>query len=78
MRFQISTTVWVGHTYHEANPAESSIGFWRECQLWCRDMFGQPGDVWEINVRDRYYLNSGKFFFRDSQDLSLFLLRWSS
>jgi len=50
---------------------------WRDVMDWCNKTFGtQPQDgIWTPGAR--WYTNNSKFWFRDEQDLTVFMLRWS-
>jgi hypothetical protein len=50
---------------------------WNEMMQWMIDSFGPTAQdgVWTAN--QRWYANNARFWFRDSRDLTLFILRWS-
>lgn len=48
---------------------------WNEMVEWCVERFGPTGSVWEPGVH-RWYVNNAKFWFREPDDLLMFLLRW--
>jgi hypothetical protein len=50
---------------------------WRVLIEWCEGNFGPIAEsgVWEPN--GRWYANNAKFWFRDENDRTLFLLRWA-
>lgn len=52
------------------------INAWDQMSQWCEQSFGPtPEDgVWTAGAR--WYANNSKFWFRDPEDLSLFLLKW--
>lgn len=61
--------------YHTAEPW---AGDWKQMESWCRECFGDPGSVWDdFSSNNRWYMNSRRFWFRDEQDLLLFLLKWA-
>lgn len=70
-----------GVEYHLVEPRGIS---WREMESWARKQYGPPGSIWDIRRPDvvnpqancRYYMNDSKFWFKDRQDLVVFLLRW--
>ena len=51
--------------------------YWRVMEAWCADTLGPtpPEGVWTAGAR--WYVNNRKFWFRNQEDLTLFLLRWS-
>jgi len=51
---------------------------WNEMMQWMIDTFGPTAHdgVWTSGMR--WYANNAKFWFRDEQDLSWFILKWSS
>jgi hypothetical protein len=50
---------------------------WQEIENWCAVNFGDhPKDgMWTPG--SRWYINNGKFWFRNKKDLEWFILRWS-
>lgn len=70
-----------GVQYHCVEPRGIS---WREMERWALDRFGKPGSIWDIRRPDdiapepnsRYYMNDSKFWFKDQNDLLIFLMRW--
>jgi hypothetical protein len=61
-------------------PAHASTWFkpeWEAMVGWCVTTFDPtPEDgVWTPNAR--WYVNNAKFWFRDLEDVTLFVLRWS-
>lgn len=56
-------------------------GNWKEMESWCREVFGEPGDIWESNdfcwpEMARWLQNNRKFWFRNEKDRTMFILRW--
>jgi hypothetical protein len=56
-------------------------GNWAQMEIWCTDVYGDAGDVWEkakSNWPDcgRWYMNDRKFWFRDERDRTMFILKW--
>ena len=49
---------------------------WRSMIEWCVETFGPSAEmgVWEPGAR--WYANNAKFWFRNAEDRTLFLLRW--
>lgn len=74
MKLEVSETRWHGCRYHFVAPEWKS----NHNQLldWCIKNYGPSGDVWSVNA-ERWYANSGGFFFRKESDLTMFILRWS-
>jgi hypothetical protein len=81
MKFQIGEFIWHYSMYHTVEPAD--YGPWESIGNildWAADTFGKPGDPWDRewdSTGERYFINGGKFFFRDRRDLTMFVLRWS-
>jgi hypothetical protein len=54
---------------------------WAEMMEWTTEHFGKCGSVWKDNlapaVNHRWYANDSKFWFRNEEDLTMFVLRWS-
>lgn len=50
---------------------------WNDMEVWCKETFGPTPDVgmWEPSAR--WYMNGGRFWFREEKDRMLFVLRWS-
>lgn len=81
MKFKLDETRWHGCRYIVVEPEldysyPNGENRWQSMDWWCRESFGPAGDVWENKV-DRYYVNGGKFYFRDDRDINLFMLRWA-
>lgn len=56
-------------------------GTWSDMEEWCKQTFGDPGDMWESNdwvwpETARWMQNNRKFWFRNERDRTLFILRW--
>lgn len=57
---------------------------WQEMEHWALKQYGPPGSIWDIRRPSspsprpncRYYMNDSKFWFKDQQDLVVFLLKW--
>lgn len=69
-----------GAKYHTVEPIGGS---WFEMESWCRQTFGEPGDMWDSNdwcwpETARWLQNNRKFWFRNKKDRDWFILRWSS
>lgn len=77
--FKIGEYIWHSCIYHTVEIADGRSWELPDIRVmlnWATETFGEPGRVWS-STAERYYTNSGKFFFRDKGDLTLFLLRWS-
>lgn len=67
-----------GARYHCVQPVGGS---WLEMEAWCRQSFGEPGDMWESNdwcwpETARWLQNNRKFWFRNEADRTMFIMRW--
>ena len=71
-----------GSRYYTAEPVG---GNWREMEVWCSEMFGESGSIWNTSQsaenqtpipNSRWYMNSRKFWFRDERDRMIFVLKW--
>lgn len=77
MKFQVEETRWHGCKYYAVGIKDNE--FWGSITPiieWTSETFGPAGDVWSDQA-ERYYMNSGKFFFRNESDVALFVMRWS-
>jgi hypothetical protein len=74
IKFKIEEARWHGCQYYHIKPKWNVYA--EDMLNWCIECFGPPGDAWSNNV-ERWYANSGGFFFRKEYDLTIFLLRWS-
>lgn len=59
-------------TVHPGNGAR-----WNEMMTWMIETFGPSAcdGVWTPGMR--WYANNAKFWFRNEQDLTMFILKWS-
>lgn len=71
-----------GARYYTVSPKFDKISGWynqqwNDMMSWCVDIFGPtPKDgVWTPGAR--WYANNAKFWFRNEQDRTAFLLRWT-
>lgn len=67
-----------GCVYHCVSPVG---GHWPTMEAWCREKFGDPGDMWESNdwcwpEGARWLQNNSKFWFRNESDRTMFILKW--
>jgi hypothetical protein len=70
-----------GRTYYCVEP-DTFLMPWPEMERWVQDTMGpSTGYIWGENPvpqpGERWYANSAKFWFRDEQDRTMFLLRWA-
>lgn len=82
IKFTIRESKWHGCRYSVADPYFDSWDIvertdtWAAIDSWCREMFGDIGDVWSTGAA-RWYINGGKYYFRRPADLTAFMLKWS-
>lgn len=50
---------------------------YREIIEWCHTTFGQPGFLQDSTARWADDIWYGEVYFRDNEDLMMFVLRWS-
>ena len=64
-----------GSRYLTVHP--SNGWHWNEMMAWMIEQFGPSAcdGVWTPNMR--WYANNAKFWFRNEEDLTMFILRWS-
>ena len=48
---------------------------WYDMVIWMNNTFGPSPDLREANAR--WYVDSGKFWFRDAKDRDWFVLKWA-
>ena len=77
-----------GARYHTVSPifdwelTSVEHATWRTIMEWCVENYGTAGSVWELSevqvplVAHRWYANNAKFWFRNQEDLTLFVLKW--
>lgn len=56
-------------------------GVWTEMEAWCRESFGEPGEIWPSQdfvwpEVPRWMQNNRKFWFRSEKDRDWFIIRW--
>jgi hypothetical protein len=77
MKFFIEETRWHGCKYYAVGiENDGQWGMVTHIIKWTEEAFGEPGDVWSDRT-ERYYMNSGKFIFRNESDVTMFVMRWS-
>jgi hypothetical protein len=61
------------HPYNYAPPP------WKEMEEWCIENLGINEVTWNRwpSPSDRWFMNDAKFWFRDQQDMMMFVLRFS-
>jgi hypothetical protein len=77
---EYSTGKVYGQTYLTIKPHHMD---WLGLEVWCTRTFGPAGnDMWGVddppNPANRWYMNNGRFWFRDRRDYDWFILRWSN
>ena len=73
-------------TVHRFYCVEPVGGNWLEMEKWCIQTYGEStGSIWAekkykhaANAGERWYGNNRKFWFREEQDRTMFVLKWSS
>lgn len=81
VEFVRSTGTVFGHPYQTVEPRniewQDSRRMWDDMMLWMVAAFGPTAKdgVWTLD--QRWYVNNGKFWFRDEKDLAWFMLRWA-
>jgi hypothetical protein len=83
----ISSGTVYGSRYHTVAPVwnpDRPMGFnnnWDQMMTWCVETFGPTAPIWGDTKtpiqHHRWYANNSKFWFKNEEDLTLFLLRWS-
>ena len=72
-----------GARYHTAEPKIMSwdlngdwggIDKWGLMEDWCNETFGISEGAFE--PKQRWYVNSARFWFREKKDLEWFILKW--
>ncbi len=63
-----------GARYYTAHPTTGAN--WNDMMTWMIDTFGPTSadGVWSPGYR--WYANNARFWFRNQEDLTVFLLRW--
>jgi hypothetical protein len=76
MRIETETRTMHGCRYHTVAPLNAAH-LWPEMMQWVIDMFGpsSPDGVWTPGYP--WYANNAQFWFRNEEDMHVFLLRWS-
>lgn len=71
-----------GARYHTLKPEGYTPNWdnqtWNNMVEWCVVQFGPTGCVWDAEPYcHRWYVNNGKFWFREEEDAIMFILGWS-
>jgi hypothetical protein len=70
-----STGTVYGQEYLTVAPIMGSTDKWHDMVVWMNNTFGPSPDLREANAR--WYVDSGKFWFRDARDRDWFVLKWA-
>lgn len=73
---RISTGTVFGAKFHTVEPIG---GNWLQMEAWAIETFGNPSKVWDTmdsGQVGRWYMNDRKFWFRNEQDLTMFIMKW--
>lgn len=70
-----------GAKYYIVRPWPRDSGTtWRTMEAWSIETFGSAIDsIWEASpdlIYGRWYMNNSKFWFRNEEDRTWFMLRW--
>ena len=73
--FELSEGRVAGARYLTVHPTNGAR--WNEMMAWTVETFGPTAHdgVWTPGMR--WYANNAKFWFRNEQDLTMFILKWS-
>lgn len=66
---------WSGARYHVAVPLDAGA-VWPDMLEWVVNTFGPTAQDGIWTPGQRWYCNNARFYFRNEQDLTAFLLRW--
>jgi len=82
-----STGTVYGLRYYTVEPRnlewQDSRNMWEDMMLWSVNQFGETGSLWQETKNlapkphQRWYANDRKFWFRNEEDLVMFVLRWA-
>jgi len=73
-RLEHSTGTVYGQPYLTVIPVNAE-GKWYDMVVWMNNTFDPSPDTREANAR--WYVDSGKFWFRDARDRDWFVLKWA-
>jgi hypothetical protein len=69
------TRYWTVHpVLQPVHYSESKV--WNDMMAWMVETFGPTSKDGVFTPSQRWYANNAKFWFRNEQDLTVFLLRW--
>lgn len=85
MAFDLLERVWGPRLYYGVRVPDqwrggevTSVHDWENWQNWICEVIGSKGNVWDCDSIDpRWFTNNSTFYFRNEEDRSMFLLRWS-
>lgn len=64
-----------GARYYTIKPV---FGDWTTLEHWAVDTYGPPASIWlDGGECKRWYMNDSRFWFREQEDVTVFMLRWS-
>lgn len=63
------------HGYHVARPV-NALDEWPHMMRWMIDTFGPTAKDGIWTPGQRWYANNARFWFRQEQDLMLFVMKW--
>jgi hypothetical protein len=67
---------WTVHPVLQPGYYGDSNVEWNSMMQWMIDMFGPTAKDGVWTPEQRWYANNAKFWFRNEQDMLLFLLKW--
>ena len=85
-RIEVSDGKILGSHYNTAKPVYDDGAYaitgrsakWDKAVEWCVEQFGPTRLPWQSNGKlERWYVNNSIFWFKNEEDLTLFLLRWA-
>lgn len=85
-RVEVSDGTILGSHYHSAKPIYDDGAYaisgrsekWDKAVEWCVENFGTTRLPWVNGGKlERWYVNNSTFWFKNEEDLTLFLLRWA-
>ena len=72
MTYVLSESQLHGAQYHIVQPIFAN---WKELESWAIETYGESSDIWETNC-GRWYYNDSRLWFRNEEDVSMFVLKW--
>jgi hypothetical protein len=58
-------------------PGSQQNNIWRDMIEWCVETYGPSAKDGVMTPGQRWYANNAKFWFREPDDLMMFVLKWS-